>query len=281
MVLAAKIRKAAKFVNDFVEELSVRKAGIYASTGAFFMFLSLVPCIMLVCSLIPQARITQAEFVNTLDLFFPEYIAGILKSTINEVYISSRAIRSISAITTLWSASKFMVSLMRGIEHMSGDLNIDKYIHLRLKAILYSVIMILSVYIIIMLTVVVNSLTNRSDFLIRFLKVLLPVLLALILSLAYRYIPDNRLPFSALFPGAFIAAVAWSAFTWIYSSWLSISNNYGLYGSLGSVIITLLWMYVSMYIILSGACFNYYIRKIRGLPTKMPPKSKRRKSISD
>ena len=83
--MSAKIRKAAKFVNDFLEELSVRKAGIYASTGAFFMFLSLVPCIMLVCSLIPESRITQTEFANSLDLFLPEYIAGILKSTISAV----------------------------------------------------------------------------------------------------------------------------------------------------------------------------------------------------
>ena len=268
MILSAKIRKAVRFVNDFLEELSARKASIYASTGAFFMFLSLVPCIMLVCSLIPESRITQTEFVNSLDLFLPEYIAGILKSTINEVYVSSRTIRSLSAITTLWSASKFMVSLMRGIEHMSGDLNTDKYIRLRLKAILYSVIMILSIYILIMMTVVINTITNRSTFVVRFLKIMIPVVLTFILALAYRYIPDNRLSFTALLPGALFAAVGWSVFTWVYSYYLSISDNYGFYGSLGSVIVTLLWMYISMYIILSGACFNYYLRKTRGLPEK-------------
>ena len=59
-----------------------------------------------------------------------------------------------------------------------------------------------------------------------------------------------------------LAAAAWMLFNHIYSLWLNYSDRYGVYGTVGSVIVTLLWLYASMYIIFSGAYFDLFLARI-------------------
>ena len=245
----------------FFHALSIRNVSVFASSGAFYIFLSIVPSIMLVGALLPVSRLDSREFTAIIQVIVPDTVADFIESLIAEVYSSSPAVLSISAVTTLWSASKAMASIMRGIEHISSDGSRDRFIRLRLRAILYSVTVMLSIYLLILVTVFLNILTSRDIIAAGFIKVISPVFLALILAIAYKFIPDKRVPFRELIPGACLAALCWTVFTGAYSIWLNSSNSYGVYGSLASVIITLLWIYFSMYIMLSGAFFNRYIKK--------------------
>ncbi len=261
--LSKKIRKAIGIVQSFFYGLSARNVGVYASSAAFYIFLSIVPCIMLICSFLPASRLDSSELVEIMKLIMPETVSIFIEELIFEVYDASITVRSISAITTLWSASKALASIMRGIEHVSSDKVRDKYIKLRLRAMLYSVIMILVIYLLIMSTVILNILTSRELITAKFSSLTSPLILAAVLALAYKFIPDKKTPLKHHLPGACTAAVAWTMFTYAYSAWLSLSNSFGLYGSLGSVIITLLWMFFSVYIVLSGAFFNSFIRRFR------------------
>lgn len=254
-----KLQKPYETVNAFFGGLSSRNVGVYASSSAFYIFLSIVPFIMLVGSLLPASKLDSQELSEFVRILVPATVADFLDSLINEVYLSSPAILSISAVTTLWSASKAMASIMRGIEHISDDKRKDRYIRLRLRAMLYSVTVLLAIYVLIMATVFLSFLTSRNIISAGFTKILSPVLLAIVLAVAYKFIPDKRVPFKYLLPGAAAAAICWTLFTAAYSLWLNSSNSYGVYGSLGSVIITLLWLYFTMYIMLSGAFFNRYL----------------------
>ncbi|MBQ8830883.1 MAG: YihY/virulence factor BrkB family protein [Oscillospiraceae bacterium] len=254
-----KLQKPYEQIAAFFRGLSMRNVTVYASSSAFYIFLSIVPFIMLIGSLLPITRLESHELSEFVSIIVPDTIADFLDSIIREVYAYSPAILSISAVTTLWSASKAMMSIMRGIEHVSDDTRKDKYIHLRLKAILYSVTVLLAIYILIMATMFLNFLTSLKIISAGFIKIISPFILALILAVAYRFIPDKKVPFRDLLPGACIAAICWTIFTAGYSWWLNSSNSYGIYGSLGSVIITLLWLYFTMYIMLTGAYLNRYI----------------------
>lgn len=261
-----KLTKYYRRIRSFFNELSTRNVSVFASSGAFYIFLSIVPSIMLVGALLPISRLDSREFTAIVQVIVPETVAYFIESLIIEVYASSPAVLSISAVTTLWSASKAMASIMRGIEHISEDGNKDRFIRLRLRAILYSVTVLLSIYLLIMLTVFLNFLTSRDIISAGFIKFISPVFLASILAIAYKFIPDKRVPFKYLIPGASLAALCWTIFTGAYSLWLNSSNSYGVYGSLASVIITLLWIYFSMYIMLSGAFFNRYIKQHKKRP---------------
>lgn len=257
--MSKKIRKAIGYIQTFFYGLSVKNVGVFASSAAFYIFLSIVPFIMLFCSFLPASRVDSSELTEMMKLIMPSTVSSFIEELIAEVYDASVTVRSISAITTLWSASKALASIMRGIEYVSDAKARDKFIRLRLRAMFYSVIMILIIYLLIMSTVVLNILTSQKLIAAKFSRITSPLILAAVLALAYKFIPDKKIPFKYHLPGACAAALAWTLFTYAYSLWLSLSNSFGLYGSLGSVIITLLWMFFSVYIMLSGAFLNNFI----------------------
>ena len=254
-----KIRFLYKEIRAYLGGVFSRNLGVYASSSAFYIFLSVAPCIMLVCSFLPASRIESHELREFMQYIVPATVSDFVEDLIEMLYHSTVAVRSISAITTIWTASKALASIMRGIERASSDTKIDPAIKLHLKAMLYSAIMMLAIYVLMMGTFVLSFLKSQDIIIMRASKVIGAVVLMLILVFAYKFVPDTRLPLKKLLPGAGAAAVAWMGFTYIYGWWLNVSGNYGVYGSLGSVIITLLWTYFSMYIVLMGAHLNYYL----------------------
>jgi membrane protein len=72
-------------------------------------------------------------------------------------------------------------------------------------------------------------------------------------------IPNRSVPWRFAFSGAFVGGVLWqvakAGFVWFITSGLT---NYGLvYGSLASVVILMLWTYLSAVILFFGAEFGY------------------------
>jgi membrane protein len=71
----------------------------------------------------------------------------------------------------------------------------------------------------------------------------------------FLWAPNTRVPFMAAFWGAFLAATGWelgtAGFTWYLTS--GIPRYELVYGSLGTVVVLMLWIYISMLIVLLGA----------------------------
>ena len=83
------------------------------------------------------------------------------------------------------------------------------------------------------------------------------VLLAL--GLLYRYAPNRQGVARAgwITPGAIAATILWGVATWAFSFYLSNFADYSqVYGSLGAVIIMLLWLYISAFVCLLGGALN-------------------------
>lgn len=71
----------------------------------------------------------------------------------------------------------------------------------------------------------------------------------------FLWAPNTRVPLMAAFWGAFIAASGWelgtAGFTWYLTS--GIPRYELIYGSLGALVVLMLWIYISMLIVLFGA----------------------------
>ena len=81
----------------------------------------------------------------------------------------------------------------------------------------------------------------------------------LALGLLYRYAPNRRgiARASWISPGAIAATVLWALATWAFTVYLQNFGNYNkIYGSLGAVIVLLLWLYLSAFVCLLGAALN-------------------------
>ncbi len=84
-----------------------------------------------------------------------------------------------------------------------------------------------------------------------------PSLLAVVLSLIYRYGPNARQRFRSVIPGAVLAVVLWAITSVGFSIYLATFANYGVtYGSLGAAVGLLFYLYLSASVVLFGAELN-------------------------
>lgn len=86
------------------------------------------------------------------------------------------------------------------------------------------------------------------------------VLLTLAVALIYYLFPNVEQPLRILSPGAILAVVAWVAASLGFAYYIGNFANYGAsYGSLGAVIVLLLYFYLSASMLLLGAEVNAVI----------------------
>lgn len=254
---------------DFSGEMKKRNINAYAASIAFFFFLSVVPMLMMVCTIIPYTPLTEEDLVTAVTEITPEMVDPLAESVISDVYDKSAGILSVAVIATVWSAAKGVMALMQGLNAVNGVEEKRNYFVVRLIASFYTVVMLLVVILSLFLMVFGNQLVNLAlyriphmrqvvSFAMNFRFLLVWLILTLLFAAIYAYVPDRKLKFKEQVPGAVFSAVMWSVFSWGFSLYVTYGNSYGIYGSLAIIIIVLLWMYFCMYLMLIGAYINRY-----------------------
>lgn len=265
------IRKLFMIGRDFTRQLAKDNISAYAASIAFFLFLSLFPMLLLICTIIPYTTVSEADLMRIITENVPEYLNSFVTAQIAYLYDKSPGVMSVSAVVTVWSAAKGVLALMRGLNAVNGVVEDRHYILLRLQASVYTVIMlvatVLSLVIMVFgnmakgilmryiprLTLLLNHLAN-----LRFLFTWL--VLTVFFTLLYTWIPNKKMRFKYQIPGAGFAAVAWSAFSYFFSIYVDRFNGFGMYGSLATISIIMVWLYCCMYIVMIGANMNRYFR---------------------
>jgi membrane protein len=89
-------------------------------------------------------------------------------------------------------------------------------------------------------------------------------LLAVVLSVVYRIVPDTDRSFWSATPGALFAVIAWAIASLGFSFYLANFANRGLtYGSLGTAVGLLVYLYLSASVVLLGAEVNAAVYCLR------------------
>ena len=256
-------------INDFAKEVTKNNISALASSAAYFIFLSLIPIIMLICSIVPYTIVTEADLMYILGQLLPNTIAPLIINIVAEVYDKSPGFISIAAVITLWSAAKGILAIERGINLVNRVDETRNYIVLRCKAALYTIIMLVVVVFFLLVMVFGNVITHTIfgkypdlshfwQFMMHFRFLYGWFFLALIFTLLYLWLPNKKMKLRMQIPGAIFSSIMWSAFTWAFSIYVEHFNTFSVYGSLTTIIIVMLWLYVCMFIFLIGAEINQY-----------------------
>lgn len=270
-------RKIYIILRDFSRQSAEQNTSAFAASTAFFLFLSLVPMLILICTLLPFTPLTEENLVNALTEFIPDVMDGLATNIISDVYDKSAGILSIAAFATLWSAGKGLLALMRGLNAVNHVVEERNYFVVRALASFYTIVMLLvvllSLFIMVfgnilleMLLVQVPSVKGLYSFLMNFRFLVVWFILTILFAAVYAYVPNEKLRFGDQITGASFAAVAWSVFSWGFSIYVESSGAFSTYGSLSIIIIAMLWLYFGMYIIMMGAQVNQYFRPARKNP---------------
>ena len=184
----------------------------------------------------------------------PDAIDPLVEGLIAEIYEKSAGVMSIAVLTTLWSAGKGVMALMRGLNVISEVEENRNYFVVRIVSSFYTLIMLVAL----VLSLVIMVFGKRPAVPMRFVYAWL--ILTVLFAMMYAYIPNEKLRFRDQLTGAMFAAIAWNVFSWGFSLYVGRADEYSIYGSLSVIILVMIWMYVCMYIIMLGAYINRYVK---------------------
>lgn len=260
------MRKWIRRTMDFFRHMSSTNVNAYAASAAFFVFLSLIPIIILLCSILPLTPLKEQDLLTAVQ-FMPAPVVPLMSAMVESVYKSTVGTVSAAAVVTLWSAGKGMLALMTGLNVMNGVKESRNYLVQRILASFYTVVLLILLLLSLLLMVFGNTLVRvlgehfpaLSDFL-SLLMYLKPIFTWGVLTIAfmilYAFVPNCRLRVKGQFFGAMFTSVSWNLFSFGFSVYLDRFNNMSVYGSLSAIVVVMLWLYFCMYLLLVGAYIN-------------------------
>ena len=242
-----RLKKLKNYIITFITAVSRDSVGIYAAYASFFIIISAIPFAMLLLSLVKffvPDYINTALMMNGVRALAPHSIYNFLHTIVEELMnrSSTASIISVTAITTLWSASKGFWGLYQGLNNVHKPEKMPNYFYARILSVFYTVIFIF----ILLLTIIVFAFGDAVQ-----------GLLNTHLPSVYKILPRKKITLRSQLPGALCAASGWMLFTYFYSIYIDNFSNYSyIYGSLTAVVLLMLWLFFCMNIFLYGAELN-------------------------
>ncbi len=267
-------------VDEFFSGMGSRRLTTYSSSCAYYLFMSLVPVIMLLVSVLQYTPLTRDVVLEAVADYVPDSLYEIVYFIVTSIYSGGRVALTVSILLTIWSASACMKALLRGMDSVYDAERKEDYIRFSLRACFYMMIFVfilmLSFFVMVyggkILDYIEQSMpVNHSlDFLFTLAKylrfVIILALLALVFCLLYKWMPARRLKFRRQLPGAVFSSVAWAAFSFIFSFYVSLSDRFGAYGYIGTIMVAMIWIFYCFYFLLLGGFINHYIEMKRAEP---------------
>ena len=267
-------------VDEFFSGMGSRRLTTYSSSCAYYLFMSLVPVIMLLVSVLQYTPLTRDVVLEAVADYVPDSLYEIVYFIVTSIYNGGRVALTVSILLTICSASACMKALLRGMDSVYDAERKEDYIRFSLRACFYMIIFVfilmLSFFVMVyggkILDYIEQSMpVNHSlDFLFTLAKylrfVIILALLALVFCLLYKWMPARRLKFRRQLPGAVFSSVAWAAFSFIFSFYVSLSDRFGAYGYIGTIMVAMIWIFYCFYFLLLGGFINHYIEMKRAEP---------------
>jgi len=240
---------------------------------AFNFFLSLFPLIIFLFTLLPLFPIAAdyvAIFRESTEGFFPKQAHEYLFSVIDGVAsIQRKGLLSVGFIFAIVFSSSGMVTLMYGFhKSYEGVFKKRSYIKNRLVAIaltiLVAALFMVSMFLIIfgtpLLDLMIKKLNigSHSFIVVNFFSWFLVVSFIYTgITLIYRYGSAMRKRITWINTGATLATMLSIMSSLAFSFFINSFGRYNeIYGSIGALIVLLLWIQINVFIILVGFEFN-------------------------
>lgn len=263
------MKKAFKLVFDVISGIFRDNIGEYSAQAAFFMTISFIPLIMLTISIIKFLPITENELFAQAVAVFPDGAKEFVALFLREAYGKSGAtVISITAVSTLWSASIGVFAINKGLNRIYCADETRNYLFVRIASMIYTLLLLVLIALCLAVFVFGETITKSIETHIpKIFKAALVVLglrrfigiavLGAFFLLLYTFVPNRKTRIILEIPGALLSAAGWMIFSSIFSYYYENISNYSyLYGSLSTVVFFMLWLFFCMYILFIGAELN-------------------------
>jgi membrane protein len=261
------------FYNLF-NDLSIDISGYIAYTTLLAIF----PFLMLLVSLAGYVGTTEAVQAALQQFYsiLPSQVTTAISPVITEVTNTTPSgFLTVLIVVILWISSSSIEAIRRGLNHSYNVEEKRSIIQRRAQAILFVVIgsatFLLASFVLIVLPVgleiwqhlevYIEKLPNLPERLgvkidiLRLIGAYGAILITMVTM--YRWLPYHKIKISHCLPGALVSSALWIMMAGLFSLYLQNFARYDvLYGSLGGIVVTLIFFHITAILILYGAHVN-------------------------
>lgn len=263
------LHSVIRLIKTFTKKISNDNISALSAHATFFVILSFFPFVMFLLTLLSYFPF----FTDTLHNINLDLLPGAVSSFVVQAFteLSARAngtILSITVIVAIWSASRGVLSIMRGLNSIYNIRETRNYYLTRIIATFYTIVFAVLLPVMMLIFVFGNQLTlwfiERFPVLGEFALLIISVrtavgigVLILFFLLIFISLPNRKTGILRELPGAVITAAGWVGFSFLFSFYVDNFSNYtAIYGSLTVIVLCMLWLYACMYILFVGAEIN-------------------------
>jgi membrane protein len=266
-----KMRNITELVRHLWRRLTENDYTAVAAQLAYFLLLSLFPFLIFIVTLLPYLPVTQGDLLGLVRDFAPRGTIELIETNLAEISEKkSGALLSLGIIGTIWSASNGMNAIVKVINHSYDVKEERSFFNKRVMAVLFTFAIIIVIIVALILPVfgkhigiyLFSQFQLSSQFLTIWsaLRWLVSSLIIFIVFVAlYWLAPSKRFACRSAIPGAAFATIGWILISWAFSFYVNNFGNYSAtYGSIGAIIVLMIWLYISGIIIVIGGDINAY-----------------------
>lgn len=240
---------------------------------SYSFVLAFFPFFIFLMTIIGYLRLDSQQVLIFLETLLPTEVYFLIQNIVKFV-IDTRegSLLSLSLFLSIWSSSAGFRGVMRGLNKAYDVVDTRNYI---VKIILSIVYTIGLVFLIILMLILVVFGGVIGDFFVRFFVDYVDVnivlnswyiirytfiitLMVTVFAIIYYYVPvvKNK-KLSKVLPGAIFTTIGWISISIGFTYYVNNLSNYSaLYGSIGAVIVLMIWLFLTAMIILLGGEIN-------------------------
>lgn len=253
-----------------------------AAQLSYFFLLSLFPFLLFVVTLVGYLPLNEISVVDFISDYMPTEIASFINTNVSQLLSQQNGgLLSISIVGTLWSASNGLNAITKALNKAYRVEDTRFFLISRLIAVAMTIAMVLVIIISLLLPIFgemigiyLFSFVGLSDEFVPIWNSLRWVVssaaIFLVLLALYIFIPNIKVRLREVLWGALFATIGWQLISLAFSYYVNTLGNYSAtYGSLGTVIILMIWFYISGIIIITGGVINAVNKKDKLIKEKI------------
>ncbi|MFJ5792425.1 YihY/virulence factor BrkB family protein [Lysinibacillus sp. NPDC097162] len=272
---AVDVMTSKGFIQDLMLRIQRVEISALGAQLAYFFLLSFFPLLIFLVTLLPYLNLETTQVYSFLVNLMPDEVYRLIESTLNEVLTNrNSSLLSIGVLGTIWSASKGINALIRALNKAYDTEGRVGFVD-RGLSLVFTIALVIVIAVALLLPVFgqqighflfsIVSIEDEFESLWRNIRWSMPPLLIFLLLMAIYWLVPNtspRLKIMGVWPGAIFSTLAWLVVTYGFSFYISNFGNYSAtYGSIGGVIILMLWLYFTGMIIIFGGVLNATMQK--------------------
>ncbi|UOQ43845.1 YihY/virulence factor BrkB family protein [Halobacillus salinarum] len=247
-----------------------------AAQLAYFFLLSLLPFMIFLITLLGYLNIEEERVLALISTYAPPETYDLLSENLMTLLQDQNGgLLSIGIIGTLWAASNGVNAIIKAFNRAHQVDENRPFFITRIIAIILTIAMVIVISIAFLLPVLGHALGTyvfsffgmSAGFLaiwnaLRW--VISSVIFFIVLSFLYVMAPNKPVKYRDTVVGAVFATIGWQLVSLLFSFYVSNMGNFSAtYGSLGGVIVLMIWFYLSGIVIITGGEINALIYRRR------------------